>query len=100
MAGLNEGLNESDVTSRLFVLIGKMSDEERQGLLDEIEKRPFLWKRRHDRKPYFSVVDYSTQEYPLADFIQDMRCFGPFPFPFPKSISPYRGKSSGSRRKE
>ena len=91
MAGLNEGLNKSDVTSRLFALIGRMSDEERQGLLHEIEKRPFLKKRRHHRKPYFSVVDYSAQEYPFADFIQNIAAEGIFiststPFSFGQEV--------------
>jgi Tfp pilus assembly protein PilZ len=78
MAGLNEGLNESDVTSRLVALIGRMSDEERQVLLREIETRPFVKKRRHPRKPYFSVVDYNAQEYPFADFIQNIAADGIF----------------------
>lgn len=92
MVDLNEGLNESEVTSRLFALIGKMSDEERQGLLDEIETRPFLKKRRHHRKPYFSVVDYSAQEYPFVDFIQNIAAEGIFiststPFSFGQEVS-------------
>lgn len=87
MTSLNEGLNESDVTSRLFALIGMMSNVERQGLLDDIETRPFLRKRRHHRKPYFSVVDYSAQECPFADFILNIAAEGIFiststPFPF------------------
>jgi Tfp pilus assembly protein PilZ len=91
MAGLNEGSNKSDVTSRLVALIGKMSNEERQGLLHEIETRPFLRKRRHRRKPYFSVVDYSAQEYPFADFIRNIAAEGIFiststPFSFGQEV--------------
>ena len=78
MADLSDVINESDVTSRLFTLIGKMTDEERQGLLDEIETRPFFKKRRHRRKPYFSVVDYSTEKYTFADFIQNIAAEGIF----------------------
>jgi Tfp pilus assembly protein PilZ len=92
MADLNEGLKESEVTSRLFRLIGKMTDEERHGLLDEIETRPFLRKRLHHRKPYFSVVDYSTQDYHFADFIQNIDAEGIFistsrPFSFGQELS-------------
>ncbi len=92
MTGLNKGLNQTDVTSRLFELIGKMNDEERRGLLDEIETKPFLRKRRHDRKPYFSVVDYSAQEYPYADFIKNIAAGGVFiststPFSFGQEVS-------------
>ena len=92
MANLNEGINESDVTSRLLTLIGKMSDEERQGLLEEIETRPFLNKRRHHRKSYFSVVDYSSQDYTFADFIQNIAAEGIFiststPFSFGQEVS-------------
>ena len=91
MTGLNKGLNESDVTSRLFELIGKMNDAERQGLLDEIETKPFLRKRRHHRKTYFSVVDYSAQEYPFADFIRNIAAEGIFiststPFSFGQEV--------------
>ena len=92
MAELNDVINESEVTSRLFALIGKMSDEEQQGLLDEIETKPFLKKRRHHRKSYFSAVDYSTQEYPFADFIQNIAAEGIFistsmPFSFGQEMS-------------
>jgi Tfp pilus assembly protein PilZ len=92
MADLNEGINESEVTSRLLTLIGKMSDEERQGLLEEIETRPFLNKRRHHRKSYFSVVDFSSQDYTFADFIQNIGAEGIFittsaPFPYGQEIS-------------
>jgi len=78
MADLNDGFNKSEVTSRLFALIGKMSDEERQGLLNEIETRPFIKKRRYHRKPYFSVVDYNAQDYTFADFIQNIAAEGIF----------------------
>jgi Tfp pilus assembly protein PilZ len=92
MANLNEGFNESEVTSRLLALIGKMSNEERQGLLEEIETRPFLNKRRHHRKPYFSVVDYNAQEYTFADFIQNIAAEGIFiststPFSYGQEVS-------------
>ena len=92
MSDLIEGINESEVTSRLLALIGEMSDEERQGLLDEIETRPFLNKRRHHRKTYFSIVDYSAQDYAFADFIQNIAAEGIFiststPFPYGQEIS-------------
>ena len=92
MADLNDGFNKSEVTSRLFALIGKMSDEERQGLLNEIETRPFIKKRRYHRKPYFSVVDYNAQDYTFADFIQNIAAEGIFiststPFSFGQEVS-------------
>lgn len=92
MADLNDGFNESEVTSRLLALIGKMSDEERQGLLNEIETRPFIKKRRYHRKPYFSVVDYNAQDYTFADFIQNIAAEGIFiststPFSFGQEVS-------------
>ncbi len=92
MANLNEGFNESEVTSRLLALIGKMSNEERQGLLEEIETKPFLNKRRHHRKSYFSVVDYNAQEYTFADFIQNIAAEGIFiststPFSYGQEVS-------------
>jgi Tfp pilus assembly protein PilZ len=92
MVELNDVLDESEVMSRLYALIGKMSDEERQGLLDEIETRPFLKKRRNRRKPYFSAVDYSVKDYSFADFIQNIAAEGIFistttPFSFGQEVS-------------
>ena len=92
MTDLNDIINKSEVTSRLFALIGKMSDEERQGLLDEIETRPFIKKRRYHRKPYFSVVDYNAKDYTFADFIQNIAAEGIFiststPFSFGQEVS-------------
>ncbi|MBN1834055.1 MAG: PilZ domain-containing protein, partial [Deltaproteobacteria bacterium] len=49
-------------------------------------------KRRHHRKPYFSVVDYNAQEYTFADFIENIAAEGIFistskPFSYGKEVS-------------
>ena len=78
MTALNKNLDELGVTKRLLELIGKMDDEERENLLKEIEGRPFYWKRGHERKPYFSLVDYYAQERIFSDFIQNISAGGIF----------------------
>ena len=78
MTALSEKLSESGVTARLFELITKMSDDEQQSLLKELEERLFIRKREYDRKPYFSVVDYNAQEDTYTDFIQNISAGGVF----------------------
>ena len=78
MTALSEKLNESNVTGRLFELITKMTDDEQQSLLKELEERLFIRKREYDRKPYFSVVDYNAQEDTNMDFIQNISAGGVF----------------------
>jgi Tfp pilus assembly protein PilZ len=38
-----------------------MSNEEQQNLLLELEEKLTVRKRKHDRKSYFSVVDYDAR---------------------------------------
>ena len=42
-------------------------------------KEPFFAKRRkHERKPYFSTVDYSVQDGTYTDFIHNISAGGVF----------------------
>ncbi len=70
--------NESDVTARLLELIKNMSQDERLALLKELEERLFKDKREHKRKPFFMVVDYSTDDRVYKDYIQNISAGGAF----------------------
>ena len=58
MNAYNEEMHESSVTTRLVELILKMSDEQKRSLLKELEERLFKGRRKHEREPFFIVVDY------------------------------------------
>ena len=70
--------NESSVTARLLELIKNMSQDERLALLKELEERLFKDKREHQRKPFFMVVDYSTDDRVYKDYIQNISAGGAF----------------------
>jgi Tfp pilus assembly protein PilZ len=70
--------DEPNITARLIELIMKLSEDEQRALLKELETNHFLKKRKHDRKPYFSVVDYASQGGAYTDFIQNISAGGLF----------------------
>ena len=78
MAILDKTHDEPNITARLIELIMKLSEDEQRSLLNELERTHFLKKRRHDRKPYFSVVDYASQGGAYTDFIQNISAGGLF----------------------
>ncbi len=78
MAVSNKKPEEPSITARLIELIMKLSEDEQRSLLNELEKTYFLKKRKHHRKPYFSVVDYASQGGAYTDFIQNIRAGGVF----------------------
>ena len=78
MAISNKRSDEPNITARLVELIMKLSEDEQRRLLNELEKTYFLKKRKHHRKPYFSVVDYASQGGAYTDFIQNISAGGVF----------------------
>jgi len=78
MAVLDKRPEEPNITARLIELIMKLSEDEQRRLLDELETTHFLKKRKHHRKPYFSVVDYASQGGAYTDFIQNISAGGLF----------------------
>jgi Tfp pilus assembly protein PilZ len=78
MPGLNQKVAESGKSARLIELILKMTDEEKQSLLIELEEKLSVRKRKHDRKPYFSVVDYNAMEAAHTGFIENISAGGVF----------------------
>jgi uncharacterized protein (TIGR02266 family) len=71
-------MNESSVTARLLKVIKKMSENEQLTLLKELEERLFKDRRKHEREPFFMVVDYSTEDRFYKDYIQDISAGGVF----------------------
>jgi len=70
--------NESRITARLIELIKNMSEDEQQTLLKDLEERPFEGRRKHVRRPFLMVIDYSAQDHVYKDFIQDISSGGVF----------------------
>lgn len=66
------------VDTRLIELIVMMSDEEKQSLVEELEERLHIKKRKHGRKPYFSTVCYTALDGAHVDFIQNISAGGVF----------------------
>lgn len=78
MSALNQKMKEQGVNTRLIELIVMMSDEEKQSLVEELEQRLQIKKRRHERKPYFSIACYTTRDGAHVDFIQNISAGGVF----------------------
>ena len=78
MTAFGKQSNESSATARLSELIENMSEDEQLILLKELKERPFKEKRKHERKPFFIVVDYSTEERVYKDWIKNISAGGVF----------------------
>ena len=76
MTAFGKQLNEWSVTARLYELIENMSEDEQLTLLKESEERLFNGKRKHERKPFFMVVDYSAEDRLYKDYIQNISAGG------------------------
>ena len=78
MADFEDKVDESSVVARLHELVKKMSREEQHALLGELEERLFKKKRKHERKPFAAILDYSTESGSYRDFIKDISIGGVF----------------------
>jgi Tfp pilus assembly protein PilZ len=78
MTAFGKQLNEWSVTARLYELIEDMSEDEQLTLLKESEERLSNGKRKHERKPFFMVVDYSAEDRLYKDYIQNISVGGVF----------------------
>lgn len=78
MADIENKVDKSSVAARLYELIKKMPKEEQQALLGELEERLFTKKRQHERKPFLTTLDYSTESGSHRDFIKDISIEGVF----------------------
>jgi len=78
MTAFKNQSKQSSLTIRLFELIKNLSEDEQKRLLRELEKRLNKGKREHERKPFFMVVDYSTEDRVYKDYIQNISAGGVF----------------------
>lgn len=69
---------ENSVLARLHELIKNMSKEEQRALLGDLEERSFKKTRKHERKPFLSTLDYSTESGSYRDFVKDISVEGVF----------------------
>ena len=93
--GDNRGLVADDVRARFSDLISGMSEAEMQELIGGLEKKykpQPVDHRKHLRKPSKIIVDFSIDDFPFTNFIQDISASGAFietalPFSTDKELS-------------
>jgi len=78
MTDISNEADKSGVVARLHELIKKMSKDEQQALLIELEKGLSKGKREHGRKSFLETVDYTTASGTYRDFIKDISDEGVF----------------------
>ena len=78
MADNENKMDESRAEDRLNELIKKMSKEDQQALLTELEEKLLKKKRKHERKPFLTTLDYSTESGSYRDFVRDISIGGVF----------------------
>ena len=78
MTDISNEAGKTGVFARLHELIEKMSKDEQQRLLDELEERLVKKKRKHERKTFSTTIDYSTESGSYRDFIKDISSGGVF----------------------
>ncbi|MFO7736939.1 MAG: PilZ domain-containing protein [Desulfatiglandaceae bacterium] len=86
--------NGSNVTLRLFELMVNIPIHEQKKVVKELEERLFTKneKRKHIRKPYFMVVDFTALNKNYKDFIKNISTGGVFiatrlPMPIGQRVS-------------
>lgn len=78
MATFENQSKQSSLTVRLFEIIKSLSEDEQKSLLRELEEKLSRGKRKHERKPFFMVIDYSTKDRVYKDYIQNISAGGVF----------------------
>ena len=74
----DDELGRDEIRAEIFKQINHMSDAEIQQFYQEFRERQHSKPRRHDRKDFFMIVDYSVGDQYYRDFIQDMSESGVF----------------------
>ena len=78
MNDVEKKVDELNIVAQLHGLIDKMSKEEQQALLEELEGRLFKKQRMHERKNFPTTLDYSTKSGSHRDFTKDISIGGVF----------------------
>jgi len=71
-------LGRDEICDLILKKISRMSDVEIRQFYQEFQEKQDGKPRRHDRKDFFMVVDYSVNEQYYRDFIQDISESGVF----------------------
>ena len=75
---MDNKLEISPVTDRLISLVMKLSEEQQESLIEELELNLSKEKRRHARKSFITVVDFASQGRAYREFVQDISEGGVF----------------------
>ena len=78
MENQNKEVKEANVTDQLIARIKRMTLENQEVLLKELDEGQDRRSRQHDRKTFFMIVDYIVEGRYSRDFIQDMSDTGVF----------------------
>ncbi|UCD32313.1 MAG: PilZ domain-containing protein [Desulfobacterales bacterium] len=78
MNSQNQEIKGASVTDQLIERIKRMTLENQEVLLHELDGRQDRKRRQHDRKTFFMSVDYVVQDRYFRDFIQDVSDTGVF----------------------
>lgn len=71
-------LGRNEIRDLIFNKINRMSDVEIRQFYKEFQERQHSKPRKHDRKDFFMIVDYSVSDRYYRDFIQDISESGVF----------------------
>ena len=71
-------LDRTEIRDLIFKKINRMSDMEIRQFYQEFIERQHSKPRKHDRKDFFMIVDYSVSDQYYRDFIQDISENGVF----------------------
>ncbi|MBW2603381.1 MAG: PilZ domain-containing protein [Deltaproteobacteria bacterium] len=71
-------LGRNEIRALIFKKINRMSDVELRQFYQEFQEIQAIKPRKHDRKNFFMIVDYSVNDLYYRDFIQDISESGVF----------------------
>lgn len=71
-------LGRDEIRALIFKKINRMSNVEIRQFYQEFQERQHGKSRKHDRKDFFMIVDYSVNDQYYRDFIQDISESGVF----------------------
>ena len=72
MADTSNEAGRSRVISRIFELINRMSKDEQQALLVELERGLYKGRREHERKSFLETLDYTSAAGAYRDFVKNI----------------------------
>jgi Tfp pilus assembly protein PilZ len=71
-------LDRNEIRASIIKKVDRMSDVEIREFYQEFQERQHSKPRKHERKDFFMIVDYSVSDHYYRDFIQDISETGVF----------------------